>query len=80
MRSEKENLWGKIAKFVLDHNSHETTEKLKMTKLDIEIGDGEIDYHGSKVFAPLADAIGLSVDLVSYFATQILFPSHTHSK
>jgi hypothetical protein len=33
-------------------------------KLEIEIGD-ESDYQGSKVFASLAEAIGLSVDLVS---------------
>lgn len=33
-------------------------------KLEIEIGE-ESDYQGSKVFASLADAIGLSVDLVS---------------
>lgn len=35
-----------------------------MTKLQIEIGE-ETDYPGSKIFATLADSVGLSVDLVN---------------
>lgn len=42
-------------------------EKLqKMTKLNIEIGGSLDEYKGSKVFASLADVIGLSVDLVCF--------------
>lgn len=37
-----------------------------MKKLSIEIGE-DYDYQGSKVFASLASAIGLSVDLVCKF-------------
>lgn len=40
-------------------------------KLNIEIGE-ETDYQGSKVFASLADAIGLSVDLTNFLITQTL--------
>jgi hypothetical protein len=36
-----------------------------MTKSKLNIGIGEeVDYDGSKVFAGVADALGLSVDLV----------------
>jgi hypothetical protein len=38
-----------------------------MTKLNIEIG-GESDYQGSKMFTSLAEALGLSVDLVINYA------------
>lgn len=53
-----------------------------MTKLDLELGE-EADYHGSKVFLSLADALGLSVDLVCAesfmkISFSIIFACHSH--
>ncbi|KAL7048891.1 hypothetical protein ACKWTF_003517 [Chironomus riparius] len=56
-----------------------------MTKLQIEIGE-ETDYPGSKIFAALADSIGLSVDLTNFLIIQTsalllasLFRSYLHT-
>lgn len=56
-----------------------------MTKLQIEIGE-ETDYPGSKIFAALADSVGLSVDLTNFLIIQTsalllasLFRSYLHT-
>jgi hypothetical protein len=44
-------------------------------KLELEFSEG--NYAGSKVFSSLADVLGLSVDLVSFWCHRLMLAKNT---
>lgn len=71
----QKNYLNQICKIFVCKLQRETKKRKIMTKLNIEI-EGEVEYHGSKVFASLADALGLSIDLV-WKLFSLKYPLHS---